>query len=282
MDREKLSEQRRKLLEKTEEYEREGKFDCPIEDDPPAPVLMPGQCDYLCKKLSSKILRRISYFVGRIFFEKCIKNGVLIIDNVEDEEYLEKLVEKGTIITCNHFSPFDNYIVYRSVKAKKKRLFKVIREGNYTNFPGLFGFLFRHCDTLPLSSNRRTMLEFMSATDTLLNRGEAVLIYPEQEMWRDYRKPRPFKIGAFRIAVKSNAPVLPMFITMQDDETKVGEDGYPVQHYTLHIMPPVYPDSTLPEKERAQKLMDDTYEKYVKKYEEVYQTPLTFACGEVQ
>ena len=50
-----------------------------------------------------------------------------------------------------------------SENEKDKRLYKVIREGNYTNFPGLYGFFFRNCDTLPLSSNKRTMIEFLKA-----------------------------------------------------------------------------------------------------------------------
>ncbi len=54
---------------------------------------------------------------------------------------------------------------------KTKKLYKVIREGNYTNFPGFYGFLFRNADTLPLSSNKRTMIEFMKAVDTILQRG---------------------------------------------------------------------------------------------------------------
>ena len=147
---------------------------------------------------------------------------------------------------------------------------------NYTNFPGLYGFFFRHCNTLPLSSNRRTMINFMSSVNELLKGGESVLIYPEQEMWWNYKKPRPYKVGGFKIAYRAGVPVLPTFITMQDDPARLDGDGYPVQRHTLHILPPVYPDVSLGEKQGAEKMKNEAYEACVKKYEEVYQKKLSY------
>ena len=39
--------------------------------------------------------------------------------------------------------------------------------------------------------------------------GEKVLVYPEQSMWWNYRKPRPLKSGAFKFAI-SSIVILPM------------------------------------------------------------------------
>lgn len=282
MDLSIVSEDRKEVLRKIDEYERKGWFDKDVENDPPSPELRPEDVDYLGKKLSSKIKTAIANKMGRKFFEKMIKEGAVVIDGMEGRENLRLLKDTGAVITCNHFGIPDNYILYHCIQKslKKKRLYKVIREGNYTGFGGLFGFLFRNCNTLPLSSNRRTMVNFMSAADTLLRRGEAVLIYPEQGMWWNYRKPRPFKIGAFKIAVRAGVPVLPTFITMKDDETKLDEHNYPLQHYTLHVMPPVYPDKTLSEKQAAEKMKEDTFALYKAKYEEVYGVPLAYHEGE--
>lgn len=278
MDLSIVSEDRKEVLRKIDEYERKGWFDKDVENDPPSPELRPEDVDYLGKKLSSKIKTAIANKMGRKFFEKMIKEGAVVIDGMEGGENLRLLKDSGAVITCNHFGIPDNYILYHCIQKslKKKRLYKVIREGNYTGFSGLFGFLFRNCNTLPLSSNRRTMVNFMSAADTLLRRGEAVLIYPEQGMWWNYRKPRPFKIGAFKIAARAGVPVLPTFITMKDDETKLDEHNYPLQHYTLHVMPPVYPDKTLSEKQAAEKMKEDTFALYKAKYEEVYGVPLAY------
>ena len=279
MDLSIVSEDRKEVLKKIGEYERKGWFDKDVENDPPAPELRPEDVDYLGKKLSSKIKTAIANKMGRKFFEKMIKDGAVVIDGMEGEENLAVLKKTGAVISCNHFGIPDNYILYHCIQKslKKKRLYKVIREGNYTGFPGLFGFLFRNCNTLPLSSNRRTMMNFMSAADTLLKRGEAVLIYPEQGMWWNYRKPRPFKIGAFKIAVRAGVPVLPAFVTMKDDETKLDEHNYPLLHYTLHIMPPVYADASLNEKQAAEKMRQDTFALYEAKYEEVYGVPLAYS-----
>jgi hypothetical protein len=92
------------------------------------------------------------------------KGNMIIKDIVGLENY--KSVVGGAFITCNHFSAYDNYAVWRAIKPtfkRGKRLYKIIREGNYTNFKGLYGFFFRHCNTLPLSSNTETMKKFLKA-----------------------------------------------------------------------------------------------------------------------
>ena len=280
MDEMKLSPDRVEVLKKIEIYEREGRFDEDVENDPPAPELLPDGVDYLCKKFSSKVSRRIANFVADHFFLRLIKKKKLVIDGVTGEEYLTAL-KNGAIVTCNHFHPYDNYAVFHCIRKAlpKKYLYKVIREGNYTNFPGLYGYFFRHCNTLPLSSNRRTMMNFMSAVNTLLTRGESILIYPEQGMWWNYRKPRPFKIGGFKMAYRAGVPVLPTFITMTDD-TRLDESGYPIQRYTVHILPPIYPDETLGEKVGAEKMKDEAYALCKAKYEEIYGVPVTYGTKE--
>ncbi len=277
MDLEKVSPSRRAVLEKIVEFEREGKFDCPVEADPPAPVLTPEKVDYLNKKFSSRLKTRIANFLGDRYFLGLIKKDLLVLDAVKGEEHLELLRKSGAILTCNHFSVGDNYLVFHAIRKylPDKYLYKVIREGNYTNFPGLYGFLFRHCNTLPLSSNRRTMMNMLSACNTLLKEGKTILVYPEQEMWWNYRKPRPYKVGAFKMAYRAGVPVLPTFITMKDDE-RLDADGYPIQRHTLHVMPPVYPDVSLGEKAGAEKMMEETFALVKAKYEEVYGVELTY------
>ena len=281
MDLSKVSPGRREVLERIEQYEREGRFDEDVENDPPAPVLMPGQADYLTKKPWNKVLRFVANSVGDAFFKKLIRKGIIETESVEGTEYLSVLDKGGAVLTCNHFSAYDNYILFNPIRGhiRKQRLYKVIREGNYTNFPGLYGFLFKHCDTLPLSSNPRTMIDFLSAVNTLLKRGEKVLIYPEQGMWWNYRKPRPLKSGGFKMAVRAGVPVLPLFITMRDADD-LDADGYPRQIYSLHILPPLYPDLSLGEKRAAEKMKEENFRLWKETYERVYGIPLAYAAPE--
>lgn len=274
------SEYRIKVQAKIEELEREGKFDIDVEDDPPTIVLTPDNIDYLRKKMTSKIKRVFANEVGERFLDSLLKNNKLIIKKVNGIENLNK-VTTGAIVTCNHFNPFDCFTVEKvfrmSGKIEEKRLYKVIREGNYTNFPGLYGFFFRNCDTLPLRSNKRTMVNFMKAVDSLLQKGEFILIYPEQSMWWNYRKPKPLKHGAFKIAARNNVPVIPIFITMEDSDI-IGDDGFPVQEYTVNIAEPIYPDEKLTQRENTEKMLNENYEVWKKIYEDFYKIPLEYSC----
>lgn len=188
-------------------------------------------------------------------------------------------VNTGAIITCNHFNPFDSFSIEQvfrlSGKSKEKKLYKVIREGNYTNFPGLYGFFFRNCDTLPLSSNKKTMIEFMKAVDTILQRGDFILIYPEQSLWWNYKKPKPFKNGAFKMAVRNNVPVIPIFITMEDSNI-IGEDGFAIQEYTINIEKPIYQDESLSLRENAEMMKEQNYQIWKEIYEDFYKIPLEY------
>ena len=142
--------------------------------------------------------------------------------------------------------------------------------------PGAYGFLFRHCDTLPLSSNTETMKNFSHALNTILNKKKQfVLVYPEQAMWWNYRKPRPQRTGASHMAVKNNVPIIPCFVTMSDLD-QIDDDGFPVQKYTVHVMKPLYPDPNKSDKESIKDLTDKNYRMCVEKYEEVYHTKLEY------
>ena len=77
------------------------------------------------------------------------------------------------------------------------------------------------------------------------------------------------------MAYRAGVPVLPTFITMTDDERLDGS-GYPIQRFTLHIMPAIYPDPALGEKAGAEKMKEEAYALCKAKYEEVYGIPLTY------
>ena len=267
-----------KILQKIEELEKEGKFDVDTEEDPATIVLTPENIDYLRKKMSSKLKRVFANEVGEKFLDNLLKNNKLIIKEINGLENLSK-VDTGAIVTCNHFNPFDCFTIEKvfrlSGKIEEKRLYKVIREGNYTNFPGLYGFFFRNCDTLPLSSNKRTMVEFMKAVDVLLQKGDFILIYPEQSMWWNYRKPKPLKPGAFKIAARNNVPVIPIFITMQDSEN-LDEEGFPIQEYIVNIAEPIYPDENISQKENTEKMLNQNFKIWKEIYENFYGTPLEY------
>ena len=135
-----LSKEKQELLKKIDEYEKEGLFDIDVNEDPEAPTLLPDKVDYECKKLSNKIKRKIANTIADNYFKRLIKKDILVIDGIENEHILKDAFKNGAVIICNHFSAFDNYIVFHCIRKylPKKYLYKIIREGNYTNFPGLY------------------------------------------------------------------------------------------------------------------------------------------------
>lgn len=277
IDSEKYQE-RLNVQRKIEELEKQGFFDIDVEEDPPTIPLTIDNVDYLNKKSSNKIKTRLANRIGEYFLDSLLKNKKLIIKEIHGIENLQN-IPTGAMLTCNHFNPFDSFAIEevfrRSGQFKNKKLYKVIREGNYTNFPGLYGFFFRHCDTLPLSSSKETMMEFIKAVDEIFQRKDFILIYPEQSMWWNYRKPKPLKDGAFKLAAKNNVPIIPIFITMEDSDV-MGEDGFPVQEYIIHIEKPIYPNKEKSVKENTIIMRDKNAEVWKKVYEDFYKVPLQY------
>ena len=270
------SQHKLELLRRIDELERQELWYLDVEDDPETYPLMPDDVDYLNEKLSSRIKNRIANKAATRFFDRMIAERELIIKEVRGIENFTA-VKGGCIVTCNHFSVGDNYAVWVALRdhMNKRMLYKVIREGNYTNPPKPFGLFMRHCNTLPLSSQTSTMKKFMRAVRILLERGETILIYPEQGMWWNYRKPRPMQDGAFTLAIRNNAPIVPIFITMEDSD-KLDRDGFAVQEYTVNILPAIYPDKSLNAADAKHKMKKENYDSWVKVYEEFYQKPLSY------
>lgn len=269
--------ERLNIVNKILQFESEGKFDQDVEIDPPTKELLPDEVDYLRKSLISKIKTKVAFSAARKFLNQILDNKQMIVKNIIGIENFQNL-NSGAIITCNHFNAFDSFAIqmaYEAAKQKKRKFYRVIREGNYTNFPGFYGFLMRSCNTLPLSSNCITMKKFIKSTDQLLQDGHFVLFYPEQSMWWNYRKPKPLKDGAYKFASRNNVPVLPCFITMKDSDI-IGEDGFPVQEYTIHIGKPIYPNSQLSVIENAKEMKKENYDLWKEIYEDNYDLPLQY------
>ena len=266
---------RASIYEKIARYEREGRFDEDVEDDPPTKPLLPEDIEYLDKSIAYRLRRCAAFAAAYPYFWNLERKKEIVLHKAEGLAHLAGV--QGAVITCNHFHPMDSFIMQRVFDDShhRGRMYRVIREGHYTCFPGFYGFLMRNCNTLPLSANMNTMKKFLKATGQVLGEGNCVLIYPEQSMWWNYRKPKPMKPGAFDMAVKNNVPVVPCFITMADS-AYVGPDGFPVQEYTPHLGAPIWPDPRLSRPAAREKLREQTEGFCREVYERVYGIPLEY------
>ncbi len=272
------NKERVEIIEKIEKYEREGRFDEDVENDPPGRVLMPDEINYLKQGVGKKLKTKVAFMMARKFVRGLIEEKKMIIKGFDGIENFRAL-RSGAVITCNHFNAYDSFAIqlaYEEAHQPDRTFYRVIREGNYTSFPGFYGFLMRHCNTLPLSSNRKTLAKFTQAVGKLLRDGNFVLIYPEQGMWWNYRKPRPLKSGAFMFAAKTGVPVLPCFITMKDSDV-MGDDGFYVQEYTIHVSKPIWPDKSLPYRDQIADMSEKNYAVWKDIYEKEYEIPLSYS-----
>ena len=274
------TQERLNTIKRMEELERAGQFDIDPWENPPYEPIKPGQVDYLRKKLSSKIKNKICNIAVNKFIKKMEKAHQSSIREIKGLEKLEGITG-GAMITSNHFNPFDCYPIIKMVQQlkPKKKLQIVLAEHNYAGGTGFYGYVFKHYNTIPLAQNPRAMVECVKAIEYYLNKNQFVLIYPEQALWENYKKPRPLKQGAFRFAVKANVPVIACFVTMEDTEY-MASNGEPVQEYTLHILKVIYPDKNLSPKENIENMKNETQRLMKEKYEEVYGIELTYLTKE--
>lgn len=184
---------------------------------------------------------------------------------------------QGAVITSNHFNQLDNTVIRKLAQKNHRRLFIVIQETNL-KMDGLIGFLMNHLDVLPLTKNvgylGRTLPKKL---EQQVQKGHWVLIYPEQEMWFNYRKPRPVKRGAYYYAAKANVPIISCFTEIIDQpKPEKNNDEFYQTKYRLHVLPLIWPDSKLSVNENAKMMMEKDYAQKKAAYEDAYQKKLSY------
>lgn len=178
----------------------------------------------------------------------------------------------SAIVTCNHVNIFDCLVIKSNLNKFRHTYFTA---APFNNQKGHFGELMRIGGLLPLSDNLSAMRNFNQAIEYHLNKNHFVVFYPEQSMWLYYRKPRPYKDGAYHYAVKYNKPIVPLFITFEDSE-ELDEENLPKQIFHLHILKPIYPKEDLSPKENIEYLKSENAKVTKEKYEEFYKIKLEY------
>lgn len=195
---------------------------------------------------------------------------------VEGAENLEG-IEPGVIVTSNHFNPLDNLCVKKMTHQVFGTEPYIVIQASNLAAGGVIGELFNYLDHIPVSKSASYIRgEFMDRMrEVLEHEKRPVLIYPEEEMWFNYRKPRPNKRGAFYFAAELNVPVVPCFVEILDT-TRPDNDEFYESEYTIHILPPIYPDSKKSVRTNSIEMMKKDYEAKVAAYEKYYGKKLDY------
>ena len=186
-------------------------------------------------------------------------------------------VQGPAFLTSNHFNPFDNGAHRTLSRLTGRDRLVAISQGTNFVMPGLNGFILRNIDVIPLIQEPSYMNgAFRSLMRRNLDRNRFILIYPEQEMWFNYRKPRPGKRGAFLFAAEYGVPVVPTFVEMVDLPEIVAPGFHDVK-LILHVLPPIFPDPEKSARENSFIMCRADFEAKVRCYEQCYGRPLTYA-----
>lgn len=171
-------------------------------------------------------------------------------------ENKKKLKGKPFIITCNHVHMFDDLTIGTNLFCWRK-IYLTTLDRNIKR--PMIGFWLRSLGAIPIPSNSLSgMKKFNEDISYLLKKGKPVLYNPEGALWPYYREIRPYKRGAFSMAVKNDVSVLPLVVLFKRKQKRNGKYKY-TMYYA--ICNPIEIDKTLPdEKSRSSKLMQETYE----------------------
>ncbi len=185
-------------------------------------------------------------------------------------------VQGPAFLTSNHFNPFDNGVHRTLSRLTGRDRLVAISQGTNFVMPGLNGFILRNIDVIPLIQEPSYMNgAFRTLMRRNLDRNRFILIYPEQEMWFNYRKPRPGKRGAFLFAAEYGVPVVPTFVEMVDLPEVVAPGFHDVK-LVLHVLPPIFPDPERSARENSFLMCQADYDAKVRCYEQCYGRPLTY------
>lgn len=222
--------------------------------------------------LTFKIKTAFAVTLARFATKKINKNTEIV--------GLEKIPEnlEGVIITSNHFGPLENTVIRHLTNNLGRKKLAIISQTSNFAMTGPIGFLMNYANTIPISTEPRYLArDFMSVLkEKLIVKKEAILLYPEQEMWFNYRKPRPPKSGAYFYAAKLNVPIISCFVEIVDLDQDDTEDFKKVK-YILHILDVLYPDADKSTKENTEFLAQTDYQLKKQCYENVYGKTLTYS-----
>ena len=130
--------------------------------------------------------------------------------HVEGRENLKKVQTKGCILAPTHVSAIDPVFIVvtrwsrRMIVFAKKELFEI---------NGFLTWFFRCCGAVCVRGTKDEMAAIEQTVEKCRN-GETLLIFPEGTRYKgEEGGAGEFKAGAFRIAVKTGAPVVPVAIT---------------------------------------------------------------------
>lgn len=169
---------------------------------------------------------------------------------------VRELKNKSVITVSNHVFALDCVIISTVFRRKK---YNIVSLSNNLTIRGL-ALLIRFFGAIPLADTIGGQRNFVKYIKKVLSTRSMLHIMPEGSLWEGYDKIRPFKRGAFNIAVRNNTPVMPMCFVFRK-RNKLSKFLFPGRlNVNLLLAPAIYPDNSLPRQEAISKLTEEVHE----------------------
>jgi len=124
------------------------------------------------------------------------------------------------VICCNHSSYLDIVQMYNVVP----RYFLFMGKHELLKWP-MLNIFFKDMDIAVDRSDRTSAAKAFRRAAQAIDRGTSIAIFPEGTIPRTVPRMKPFKDGAFRLAIEKQVPILP--ITFLDHWRLLGDPGDP-------------------------------------------------------
>lgn len=174
----------------------------------------------------------------------------LKIENKENIKIYKDVLDNGVITVSNHVHLWDYIAIMKALRPYKPRILVWPK-----NIRGENGKLIRATGGIPIPDDSlRGMKKFKDEVDKYLQNGGILHIDAEGSMWEYYQPIRPFKIGAAKMAVRNDKPILPIGFSYRKPNFIRKMFRQPAA-ITLKIGEPIYPNKDLPVREREVDLL---------------------------
>lgn len=250
----------------------EGRFNDKVEVNDPVVASKKSRVDLVERHL--RYMRTTRYAFKNLVARKFVTVYEEWLNRHTQYVGLEKIrnISTGAIVTSNHFNHLENMTVFTAMRRAGHRRTYAVSEDTNLDMGGFIGFFMRNFDTIPITKDHHYLsTEFPAIIDQLLAKGRFILIYPEEQMWFNYRRPRPEKHGAFDFAAAAGVPVIPCFVEMVDTgKPEPKNEQFTIVHYIMHILDPIYPDPNLSVEENSKRMRAIDHQEKVDAYQTIY------------
>ncbi|ARD06206.1 1-acyl-sn-glycerol-3-phosphate acyltransferase [Lactobacillus amylolyticus] len=222
------------------------------------------------------IYSKLNNGIGHLMLNVLAKT-ITSTTKVVGTENLRDLPRGGAIITSNHFNQLDTLTI-KTLASKEHHKLSIVIEDTNLMLPGILRYLMNYVGTIPLVNSPNYIgKDFIKHLHHALDQDNWVLIYPEQEMWWNYRKPRKLQRGAYYFAAKQNVPVISTFVEIQPlSKLEKKDPNFYQTKYIVHVLPVIYPDVKLSLQARSEKMKQQDYQQKVAAYEKIYGKKLDY------